>query len=109
MLSEPRICFRENQSKEKETFFKVALSGKFLVMLHCGKNFSELDHSLSLTEAAIEMFLENNCMLYDTQIIPLNIVLLSSPSSPSTGLLQMVAKIKKKLNFAAFWTHGLGP
>ena len=71
-------------------------------MLHCGKNFSELDHSLSLTEAAIEMFLENNCMLYDTQIIPLNIVLLSSPSSPSTGLLQMVAKIKKKINFAAF-------
>ena len=91
MLSEPRICFRENQSKEKETFFKVALSGKFLVMLHCGKNFSELDHSLSLTEAAIEMFLENN-----------SLVLLSSPTSPSTGLLQMVAKIKKKLNFAAF-------
>ena len=33
---------------------------------------------LLLTEAAIEMFLENICTLYDTQIIPYNIVLLRS-------------------------------
>ena len=78
LCSEPRICFRENQNKEKEPFLKVALSEHFFVMLHRGKNFRELHHRLSLTEAAIEIFFENSCMLYDTQIIPLNIVLLKS-------------------------------
>ena len=73
MCSEPRICFRENQNKEQELFFKVALSGKFFCNASSwrGKNFRELDHRLSLTEAATEMFLENTRMLYDTQIIPL--------------------------------------
>ena len=33
------------------------------------------DHILSLTEAAIEMFLENGCTFYDKQITLLNIVL----------------------------------
>ena len=45
-------------------------------MFNAGKNFRELDHRLSFTEATIDMFLENSCTLYDTQIIPLNIVLL---------------------------------
>ena len=53
----------------------------FFVIFHRGKNFRELDHRLSLTEAAIEMFLENSCMLYDTQIVPLNIVLWRSSSA----------------------------
>ena len=77
--------FQRNQNKEKETSVKVALSGKFFRNASSRQKFRELDHSLSLTEEAIEMFLENNCMLYDTQIIPLNIVLLRSPSCPSTG------------------------
>ena len=47
-------------------------------MLHGGKNFRELDHRLSFTEATIDMFLENGCMLYDTQITLSNIVLLRS-------------------------------
>ena len=71
--------------KRKKLPLKLLYRESFFVMLHRGKNFRELDHSLSLTEAAIEMFLENNCMLYDTQIIPLDIVLLRSPSCPSTG------------------------
>ena len=48
-------------------------------MFNGGKNFRELDHRLSFTEATIDMFLENSCTLYDTQIIPLNIVLLKIP------------------------------
>ena len=46
----------------------------FFVMLHCGKNFRELNHRLSLTKAVIDMFFENSCSLYDTQFLPLNIV-----------------------------------
>ena len=34
-------------------------------MLHGGKNFREPDRRFSLEEAAIEMFLENSCRLYD--------------------------------------------
>ena len=49
-------------------------------MLHCSKNFRELrkvlDHRFSYTEAAIEMFFENDCTFYDKQIILLNTVLL---------------------------------
>ena len=46
----------------------------FFVIFHLGKNYRELDYRLSITEAAIEMFIENSY----TQIIPLNIVLLRS-------------------------------
>ena len=37
-----------------------------------------LDHRLTLTEAAIEIFLENSYTFYDRQIILPNIVLLRS-------------------------------
>ena len=47
-------------------------------MFHGGKNFRELDRRLSFTEATIDMFLENVCMLYDTQMILPNTVLLRS-------------------------------
>ena len=50
----------------------------FFAKLHGGKNFRELDHRRSLTEAAIDMSLKNSCTLYDKQIISLNIVLLRS-------------------------------
>ena len=35
-------------------------------MLHGGKTFRELDHRLLLSEAAMETFPENRCMLNDT-------------------------------------------
>ena len=49
-------------------------------MLPCNKNFRDvssksLEHRLSLTETAIEMFLENGCTFYDRQITLLHIVL----------------------------------
>ena len=47
-------------------------------MFNGGKNFRELDHRLSFTEATRDMFLENSCTLYVTQIIPLNVVLLKN-------------------------------
>ena len=47
-------------------------------MFNDGKNFRELDHRLSFTEATRDMFLENSCTLYVTQIIPLNVVLLKN-------------------------------
>ena len=37
-------------------------------MLHGDKNFRELDHRLSFTEATIDMFLENSCMLHDNSL-----------------------------------------
>ena len=67
----------QRKSKQREiNFLKVASPGKFFfVMLHRGKNFRENDPRPSLTETATEIFLENSCVLYGTQIIPLNIVL----------------------------------
>ena len=50
-------------------------------MLHGGKNSREIDHRFSFTKATIDMFLGNSCMLNDTHIIPLNIVLLRSSSA----------------------------
>ena len=64
--------------KRKNLSLKLLYQESFLVMPHRGKNFRELDNRLSLTESAIEMSLENSCMLYDAQIIALNIVLLGS-------------------------------
>ena len=43
LRSELRICFRENQSKEKEPFLKIALSGKFSCNVHRSKNFTQLE------------------------------------------------------------------
>ena len=57
-------------------------------MRHGGRNFRELDHKLLFTGSTIEIFLENNCTLYyDTQIIPPNIVLLWSSSTPNVQVV----------------------
>ena len=128
MRYEPRICFRERQNKV-EAFLKLLYQEIFLVMLYCHKNFRELDPKPSLTEAVIEMFLENSCTLYDTQNIPLNIVLWRSSQAQNVqaahqrnfGKVWQAKQIKstqvydksyqkiKKLNFVASWPHALGP
>ena len=95
-------------------------------MLHGGKNFRKFDQRLSFTEATIDMFLETSCMLHDTQIISLSIVLLRVPRLKIfklfiKGILEKLGKLNKsnpwrcisssnskKTNFAGFWTHGLG-
>ena len=59
-------------------------------MLHGGKNFREFDRRVSLTEAAIEMFLDKSCTLYDTKIIPLNIVLLRSPEAQNAQAVDQI-------------------
>ena len=42
-LSELRICFREDQNKDNESFLKVTSSGKFsCIMPHGSKNSREL-------------------------------------------------------------------
>ena len=75
MLSEPRICLREGQNKEKEPFLKIASWGALARALESlGQLYKILDHRLLLTKAVIEMFLENSCTLYDRQITLLNIV-----------------------------------
>ena len=67
--------------KRKNLSYKLIYQESLCVMLHGNKNFRKLDHRLSLIEMAIEMFLENSCTLYETHIIPLNIVLLRSCSA----------------------------
>ena len=82
--SELRICLGENQNKRKNFSEKFLHQEHFLVMLHPIKNFRELrwvlqnsyeelskilDHRLLLTEAAIEIILENICTFYDRQIL----------------------------------------
>ena len=66
---------------------KIASSGAFsgnasLIVVRVLESLSELskilDHRRLLTEAAMEMFLENSCMFYERQIILLNIDLLRS-------------------------------
>ena len=64
--------------KTKTLSSKLHYQESFFIMLHGGKNFREFNFTLSQAEAAIEMLHENGCMLYDTQIIPLNIALLGS-------------------------------
>ena len=71
-------------------------------MLYGGKNFRELDHRVSLTEAA--MFFANSCMLYDTHIIPLIIVFLMSFKAKNIqaaikGVLRKLDKLNKSNPF----------
>ena len=59
-------------------------------MLHRGKNFRELDPRPLLTEAAIEMFLENSCTLYDKKCPKLKMSKLSI-----TGILKKLDNLNK--------------
>ena len=75
LRSEPRVCLRKIQNKEEEPFLKIASSGTVAKALESlGELYEILDHRLLLTEAIIEIFLENSCTFYDRQIILLNIV-----------------------------------
>ena len=76
MRSEPWICLRKNQNKEKEPFLKIASLGTLArVLKSLGVLYKILDLRVLVTETAIEMFLENGSTFYNSQIILLNIVL----------------------------------
>ena len=63
MRSEPRICLREYQTKRKVPFLNIVLSG---ILGELSKSFH---HRLLLTEAAIEIFLENGCTFSEYYLI----------------------------------------
>ena len=75
MPSELRSCLRKIQNKEEEPFLKIASLGTVARALESLSELYEiLDHRLLLTEAIIEIFLENSCKFYDRHIVLLNIV-----------------------------------
>ena len=59
----------KKKSKVKESFLKLFHKVSFFLMLLRGQNFREHDPRPSPTEAAIEIFLENSCALYNTQVL----------------------------------------
>ena len=79
MRSEPGIYLRGNQNRGKVSFLKITPSENLFChassLGELGELSKILDRKHFLTEAAIEMFLENSCTFYGRQIIPLKIVL----------------------------------
>ena len=63
-----------------------------------GELSKTLDHSFSLTRAAIEMFLENGCTFYERQIILFIIVLSRSSYAQNAQAAQTAHHRLNKLN-----------